>query len=284
VLSARYAKWKLGSERPTQSSGISSQRNELLKNAKAYRHPRYYEIAFSFVDPVKQVDLYERFIRRFSSVEVSRVAELGCGPGLILREFARRGYRTIGLDLSRPMLSHLLRASRDEGSVVEPVLGDLNDFRLRPVVDFAMTLMGTIDHIPDRERMKIHLGSVAASLKRGGLYLIENYRLDWTWKSLNGSVSWEMEREGIHVSATFTSRVADTLSQRIRQRLELRVRERGKRTAISEEWDSEVIFPREFEEMVEDSRKFEFIGWFERYSLRKLTRADGDNLALLKRR
>jgi SAM-dependent methyltransferase len=283
-LSPRCADWKTGSEKSTPSSGISSQRNELLKNARVYRHPKYYEIAFSFVDPPKQVDLYERFIRRFSTVAACRVAELGCGPGLIVREFARRGYQTIGLDLSRPMLSYLLKASKSNGSVVEPVLGDLTDFRLRPVVDFAMTLMGTVDHIPDREHMRTHLGSVAASLKRGGLYMIENYRLDWTWKSLNGSVSWEMEREGIHVSTRFTSRVADTLSQRIRQRLELRVRERGKRTAMSEEWESEVIFPREFEEMVEDSGKFEFIGWFERYGLRRLTRANGDNIALLKRR
>jgi SAM-dependent methyltransferase len=243
-LSPRCADWKTGSEKSTPSSGISSQRNELLKNARVYRHPKYYEIAFSFVDPPKQVDLYERFIRRFSTVAACRVAELGCGPGLIVREFARRGYQTIGLDLSRPMLSYLLKASKSNGSVVEPVLGDLTDFRLRPVVDFAMTLMGTVDHIPDRE----------------------------------------MEREGIHVSTRFTSRVADTLSQRIRQRLELRVRERGKRTAMSEEWESEVIFPREFEEMVEDSGKFEFIGWFERYGLRRLTRANGDNIALLKRR
>lgn len=256
----------------------------MLKNARAYRHPKYYEIAFSFVDPPKQVDLYERFIRRFSSVEVCRVAELGCGPGLAIREFARRGYQTTGLDLSRPMLSHLLRASRNEGSGVEPVLGDLTGFRLRPVVDFAMTLMGTIDHVTDRERMRAHLESVATSLKRGGLYLIENYQLDWDWNSLNGSVSWTMEKDGIRVATTFTGRVLSKLAQRVRKTLELRVQDRGERRVLRETWDCEVILPREFEDLVRNTTGLEFIGWFERYRLARLSEVKDDNIALLRRK
>ncbi len=182
------------------------------------------------------------------------------------------------------MLSHLLRASRSEGSGVEPVLGDLTDFRLRPAADFAMTLMGTIDHVTDRERMRAHLGSVAASLKRGGLYLIENYQLDWDWNSLNGSVSWTMERDGIKVDTTFTGRVLSKLTQRVRKTLELRVRDRGEHLTLRESWDCDVILPREFEDLVRNTAGLEFVGWFERYRLRRLREANDDNIALVRRR
>ena len=64
-----------------------------------YTKPLYYEIAFSFVNPQKQADLFEEFIRKYSRIEVERFLDLGCGPALQLRELAKRGYEAVGLDI-----------------------------------------------------------------------------------------------------------------------------------------------------------------------------------------
>ncbi len=70
-----------------------------------YGEPLYYEIAFGFVDPTAQVDLFEEFQRRYGETRANRFLDIGCGPGLQLREIARRGYEAVGLDLNPNMLS-----------------------------------------------------------------------------------------------------------------------------------------------------------------------------------
>lgn len=62
-----------------------------------YDEPLYYEIAFSFVNVNEQVNLFEKFIGKYSKVKVKRVLDIACGPSLQLREMAKRGYEVIGL-------------------------------------------------------------------------------------------------------------------------------------------------------------------------------------------
>ncbi len=38
-----------------------------------YNQPKYYEIAFSFVDAKKQVELFEKFIKKYSEIEVKKI-------------------------------------------------------------------------------------------------------------------------------------------------------------------------------------------------------------------
>jgi ubiquinone/menaquinone biosynthesis C-methylase UbiE len=75
----------------------------------------YYEIAFSFVDIPKQVDLFEEFICDHSNISVSRVLDIGCGPSQQLREFSQRGYETVGLDMSPEMLAYLEEKTGEAG-------------------------------------------------------------------------------------------------------------------------------------------------------------------------
>ena len=74
-----------------------------------YEEPLYYEIAFSFIDAKRQIDLFEKFIKKYSRIDVKWFLDIGCGPSLQLREAAKRGYGAIGLDSSSQMLmSHLV--------------------------------------------------------------------------------------------------------------------------------------------------------------------------------
>lgn len=255
-----------------------------LQSGRPYHNPRYYEVAFGFVNPARQVDLYKRFMRKFSRISrTRRVLELGCGPGLILREFARRGYGAVGLDLSAEMLGYLGQRAKELHLRIETVRADMTSFRLRHRVDFAMMLMGTISHVTGHQQMRSHLASVAAALNRGGLYLIENCRIDWNEEHLNGSASWTMERNGIRVDATYSGRLLDRLTGRERETMVLRVLDHGRRRTLRESWETEIVFPREFEALVNGTRGLEFLGWFQRFGMRRLRRAEGDNIGLIRR-
>ena len=130
----------------------------------------------------------------------------------------------------------------------------------------------------------MHLDSLANSLKKGGLYLIENIRLDWTSKDLLGAQSWTMERDGIEVKTTYEITLKDTLDQILTDRIRLDVNDHGSKFVFEESQDVKMIFPQEFLSLIELSKKFEFIGWFQRDRMRKLKKASMDNITILRRK
>lgn len=221
-----------------------------------YRQPLYYEIAFGFVDPKIQVDNFEKLIRKFSRIEVDRFLDIACGPSLQLREIARRGYEAVGLDSSPQMLRYLRDRAREEGLKIETVQADMSDFRLKRQVDFAFIMMGSLE-VESNEKFLSHLDSVAASLKNGGLYFIQNKMLDWT----PGGESWTTERDGITVKTTFEISFKDILKQIYTQKMILEVDDNGEKKFVHKE-DLKFIFPQEFKMLIEINGKFEFLGWW----------------------
>lgn len=143
-----------------------------------YSQPLYYEVAFSFFDPKRQVDRFEEIIAKFSRVKVKRFLDIACGPSLQLREIARRGYEAVGIDTSGEMLQYLRRKAEEEGLKIETFQADKTNFKLDKRVDFAFIMMDSFSFKSNEDMLK-HLDSVAASLKSGGLYLIQNFGVNW---------------------------------------------------------------------------------------------------------
>ena len=225
-----------------------------------YRHPLYYEVAFSFFDVRKQIDTFELIIEKFSKVRVRRFLDVACGPSLQLREIARRGYEAVGLDQSSEMLRYLIDKGKEEGLRIETVQADMCDFELKKKVDFAFIMMGSLV-VKSNERFIDHLDSVARSLKRGGLYFIQNKIVDWTG---GREQSWDMERDGIKVKTTYAATPCkDMLNQIYTERGVLEVNDHGQTRKFSNVEDLKLIFPQEFKALVKLAGKFEFLGWWE---------------------
>lgn len=62
------------------------------------------EIAFGFRNVRKEVDFFEAAIRKFSTIRVRSVFELGAGTCPYLEEWHERGYCYFGLDASLEMI------------------------------------------------------------------------------------------------------------------------------------------------------------------------------------
>jgi len=226
---------------------------------EVYKQPLYYEIAFSFFDPKKQVDNFEKIIQKFSRIKPRRFLDIACGPSLQLREIARRGYEAIGLDLNSEMLEYLKNKAAQESLQIETVQADMCNFKLGKKADFAFIMMGSLC-VESNEKFLAHLDSVASSLNNGGLYLIQNVALDWIKL---GNQSWSMERDGITVRTSFEHHFKDTLNQIGTERLVLEVVDKGEAKRFVYEEDLKFIFPQEFKTLVKLNGKFEFLGWWE---------------------
>ncbi len=222
-----------------------------------YNQPLYYEIAFSFINPKKQVDNFENIIRRFSKIKVKRFLDIACGPSLQLEEIAKRGHGAIGLDLSSQMLEYLKNKAKKQGIKIETIKADMMRFKLKKKADFAFILMGSLI-VESNSQFLSHLDSVAKSINKGGLYLIQNYYLDYK----EANASWEMERKGIRVKTTYKSDFKNNLSQIYTEKVMLEVNDNGKRKKFINKRDVKFIFPQEFRTLVKLNNKFEFLGWW----------------------
>jgi SAM-dependent methyltransferase len=99
--------------------------------------------------------------------------ELGCGPAGYARELARRGFRSVGLDLSPGMVDHARAAAGREGLAVEILLADMSDFTLSRPVALAAVVLDTACHLITNEQMIAFLRSAARNLLPGGILVLD---------------------------------------------------------------------------------------------------------------
>lgn len=252
--------------------------------SQIYNQAKYYEIAFSFVDSERQADLFEKFIKKYSKTGVKSVLDLACGTALQLREMAKRGYKSIGLDASSKMLDYLKCESEKNGLNVSTIKADINNFKLKEKIDFAYIMMGSIIYVKSNDLFLSHLNSVADSLNSGGLYLIENLAINWADPSFFKPQRWIMKEGKIKVKTTYQIIPKNPLKQTVTQILKMEVDDNGKKMEFIDKDDLKIIFPEELRLLVDKNSKFELIGFFERNDAKLLKNVSPDNIVLLRKK
>ncbi len=137
-----------------------------------YQYPDYYDVLFKRNYP-GECEFLESCLQRHGTAQERSFLELGCGPARNAREFAKRGYRPVGLDLSAYMLEYARTAAARDGVSLELVEGNLIDFDLPRPVALAACLWDTILLVVSNQDMVRHLRAVARNLLPGGVYVIE---------------------------------------------------------------------------------------------------------------
>ncbi len=123
-------------------------------------------------------DFDEQIIaRHFTSPGL--VADFGCGTGRALIPLARRGFRTLGIDLSESMLQ-IVRQKADQEALdvlrLRANLVDLDCLRDESL-DYGICLFSTLGMIRGRANRRLFLNHVHRTLKPGGLFVlhVHNY-------------------------------------------------------------------------------------------------------------
>ena len=236
--------------------------------SELYDSPKYYEIAFAWRDIKAEVDLFERCFREYSDIPVNSVLEICSGNSPHLVEIAKRGYEYTGLDLSRKMLDYSTGKAKEAGIKADFIQANMVEFDAGRKFDFAYIMLGSLFASGTRE-VYSHFHSVARALKKGGLYL-----LDWcvqfepTWET-KGSSDWEMERDGVKVKTTVSWDPINLARQTFKETIVLDVDDNGKTTQVSGTNVHRAIYPQEFRRMMDLSKEFEFVGWWNNWNLDK---------------
>ncbi len=168
----------------------------------AYSYPEYCDIAYDW-GRAGECDFIETCAAKFSSGKGRRILDIACGTGIHLREFARRGYETCGIDSSPEMAEYVKKRSAAEELAADCRVSDMKGFILPGKYSFAICMLDSFRYMLTDEDISIHLGAVSESLDKGGIYFID------LWMPVAGSpvewedVSWTQERGGTTVKARY---------------------------------------------------------------------------------
>lgn len=171
-----------------------------MSSPEFYRNVRAYDIAFADRDFEDECNFLEWCLKTHGRWEISdwrlpiretpisnlqshfSFLELACGPARHAREFAKRSWRAVGLDLSQDMLDYACEGAAKEGVMIETFAGDMTDFTLREPVALAANLMESLTHLVTNEQVVDHLRAVSRNLLPGGIFVIEMAHPDSIWR------------------------------------------------------------------------------------------------------
>ena len=240
-----------------------------MQTGDSYDHPRYYEIAFSFRDIPREVDVMEECARRWSGLTGRRVLELACGPCPHMVELSRRGWHYTGIDINNNMLEHGRAKARAAGVQADLINASMTAFSLEVKVDLAFTALGSL-YVTSTAEMNRHFISVANALNTGGLYLLDwCVNFDLTRVYADSGETWDSSQDGIEVKTTVKMQPLDFVQQLFEENLIMEVDDHGTHAVISSRHPKRLIFPQEFLSFINMGHDFELVGWWNNWDLTK---------------
>lgn len=213
------------------------------------------------------MDLFEQCFRRYSEIPVRRVLDIGCGLAPHLEELTQRGYEYVGLDINKVMLDYAHEKAKALDIAATFILADMRHFSSEKPVDFAFVMLGSL-YAKTTEDILSHFTAVARALNPGGLYLLD-WCIHFQWGDTpTGEQSWTIEKNGVKIDVKFVREdIIDRAAQICRDKLLVDVNDHGKILRLESVEVTRTIFPQEFLLLVEKSRGFEFIGWWNNWDL-----------------
>lgn len=173
-----------------------------MKIKDAYSYPEYCDIAYDW-DRKAECDFIEECVHRYSSSEEKSILDIACGTGIHLREFARRGRRVMGLDISEEMITFVRRRAEIERLEINCVKADMKEFKTTRKYGCAVCMLDSFRFLLGEADILSHLRSVARAVKPGGLYILDLWmplseeKVEWE------DISWRQTRQDITVDARY---------------------------------------------------------------------------------
>ena len=200
-----------------------------------YEWPAAYQVAFG---RSLRADLafYEWAFRNLGSGDFQRLSDLGCGPGDLCIELAKRGYSVTGLDASESMLDFARTQSERAGVSCSFTKARLEGFKVTDSSDALFCMGGTVHHVVGPMDLESHLLSVNKAVRPGGLYFFdilvtreedEPVELEQEWAVDQGKWS-------IHGRFSFPADGADLQRRQRLAELDVTVSDRGRQRIFSD--------------------------------------------------
>ncbi len=103
----------------------------------------------------------------------SAILDSCCGPGRHGLEFARRGYKLTGVDITQPYLDAFAASAADESLSVELIHADVRHFVRPDAFSLALNLFTSFGYFESRAEDEAYLRLLCSSLVSGGTLVMD---------------------------------------------------------------------------------------------------------------
>lgn len=151
------------------------------------------DIAAEYDESIASTDLVvfdQQVIARYCKLP-GLVVDLGCGTGRALIPLLKRGFRGVGVDLSRPMLQAFTEKAKQNGVSVWAIHANIVELDCLQdgIADYCLCLFSTIGMIHGRSNRRRVLEHVRRILKPGGVFIVHVHNV-WFQALTAGGRSW----------------------------------------------------------------------------------------------
>lgn len=152
-----------------------------------------YDALMDDVDYPAWADYYLKLLER-AGVKPLRLCDCACGTGAMSVEFARRGIRVVGADISAEMLEQAQARARQTGVQAMFVRQDMCALELPRPVDALVCACDGVNYLLNDDRLNAFFSRAHASIKPGGA-LAFDISSAWKLKEVLGNGFFGEERE-----------------------------------------------------------------------------------------
>jgi SAM-dependent methyltransferase len=125
------------------------------------------------------IDYVEALMHHFN-LRAGSVADLACGTGNTTIPFARRGYKTTGVDIAGEMLACARNKAAADGLEINFIQQDMRHFTLPEKVDLVTCFHDGLNYLPDISDIKKTFLRVHENLNEKGAFIFDLNAVIWT--------------------------------------------------------------------------------------------------------
>ncbi|MBX3048903.1 MAG: class I SAM-dependent methyltransferase [Anaerolineales bacterium] len=236
-----------------------------------YQKVNYYDIVFDR-DVRKEVDFLLGVYHKYAGHAAQSTLDVACGPAYHAREVARRGLRSVGIDLRPEMVEYARQRAEADGLQLELRSADMRRFRLKQPVDLAFIVFDGIDALVENRDLVSHFQAMAANLTSRGVYIIDVSHPRHTSLTHYGKFHYHGQRGGTSVDIRWATNKphVDLLTGIADTEIEIRVKEKGKQPAVIKDKARErILSAQEITLLAQLSKRLSVVGWYGDYNLKQ---------------
>ena len=182
-----------------------------------------------------------------------------------MKELVQRGYEYAGLDINESMVNYIRKKYNSMRDKTTFIVADMRNFSIEMEADLVSIMGGSLFGRNNQDILS-NFSCVANSLKIGGLYLLDSC-VEFNYSNEEDNTEWTLENNESKIKARISSKVIDKINQLWEHRLNVDVQENGKEMHFESADITKVIFPQEFLLLIEKTKKFEFVGWWNNWDI-----------------
>jgi len=139
---------------------------------------RIYDYLVTGVDFDGWISYVEELLGRFD-LQAARVADIACGTGNTVFPFARRGYKTVGVDISGEMLDLARWKAETQKLDVSFIKQDMRELALPEQVELITCFHDGLNYLLDIKDIRQTFKRINDNLRPGGTFIFDLNRVTW---------------------------------------------------------------------------------------------------------